>query len=125
MGVKPETKAMSQEHRKDQRHRTLKTGKISFCQGACVIDCVIRNMSDAGASLVVPTTVGIPDKFTLVDVHGGSRHPVTVAWRQGERMGVHFEDVQPPAPLRSAELPRAKAEYVARNSIRHHGLKAA
>jgi len=108
---------MSQDHRNDQRHRTLKTGKITFGDGACVIDCIIRNMSDAGASLIVPTTVGIPGKFTLIDVHGGTRHPVRVAWRQGERMGVHFEDTPVPAPLRTSGLPRARLKLVSRASI--------
>ncbi|HWV83403.1 MAG TPA: PilZ domain-containing protein [Hyphomicrobiaceae bacterium] len=118
---------MSQEHRTNQRHRTLKTGKITFGNGACVIDCVIRNMSDAGASLIVPTTVGIPGKFILVDVHGGSEHPVHIAWRQGERMGVHFDDVPVPAPLREREsvLPRAQPKLVARASIHPHALGTA
>lgn len=115
---------MSQDLRNMQRHRTLKTGRISFQDGACVIDCVIRNMSDAGASLVVPTTVGIPSAFTLVDVHGHTLHRVSVAWRQGDRMGVHFADVPPPAPLRGPTLPRVSARYVSRASI-HHAMDTA
>jgi hypothetical protein len=116
---------MSKELRTAQRHRTLKTGKISFSDGACVIDCVIRNMSDAGASLIVPTTVGIPNTFELVDVHGGSEHPVGVAWRQGDRMGVYFEDVPAPAPLRTSVLPRVRGRLVSRASIHHHTIDRA
>ncbi len=116
---------MSYEHRTNQRHRTLKTGKITFGNGACVIDCVIRNMSDAGASLIVPTTVGIPGKFSLVDVHGGTEHPVRVAWRQGERMGVHFEDIPVPAGLRTPTLPRVRPKLVTRASIHHRAFDTA
>ena len=116
---------MSYEHRTNQRHRTLKTGKITFGNGACVIDCVIRNMSDAGASLIVPTTVGIPGTFSLVDVHGGTEHPVRVAWRQGERMGVHFEDIPVPAALRTPTLPRVRPKLVTRASIHHHAFDTA
>ena len=56
--------------RSSQRQRVLKTGKIIFAGGSFSIDCTIRNISETGARLQVPTTVGIPDKFTLVDAHG-------------------------------------------------------
>jgi hypothetical protein len=73
------------------RQRTLKSGKIVFAGGSFSIDCTIRNLSETGARLQVPTTVAIPDKFTLVDAHGGTRRDVTVAWRKDDLVGVRFE----------------------------------
>ena len=73
------------------RQRVLKSGKIVFAGGSFSIDCTIRNVSDTGARLQVPTTVAIPDKFSLVDVQSGKRREVKVMWRKGDLIGVHFE----------------------------------
>lgn len=109
-------KSMEQEHRINPRHRTLKGGKIAYANDACVVDCVIRNLSTTGANLVVPMTVGIPGHFTLIDAHGGTRHPADVVWRKGDRIGVHFSDIpeEPVAP----RLPRAPRQFKARRDVR-------
>lgn len=106
---------MEQEHRIAPRHRTLKGGKIAYANDACVVDCVIRNLSLTGASLVVPMTVGIPSNFTLVDAHGGTRHPAQIVWRKGERVGVRFMD-SPDSPS-VAHLPRAARQFRPRRDI--------
>jgi hypothetical protein len=79
------------EKRNNQRRRVLKSGKIVFANGSFSVDCTIRNLSDTGARLQVPTSVAIPDRFTLVDVHGGTRHEALVVWRRGDLLGVRFE----------------------------------
>ncbi len=107
---------MEQEHRINPRHRTLKGGKISYANDTCVVDCVIRNLSLTGASLAVPMTVGIPSSFTLLDAHGGTRHPAQIVWRKGERIGVRFSDVPESSP--SARLPRAPRQFKPRRDIR-------
>jgi hypothetical protein len=48
------------EHRASRRQRVLKSGKIICANASIVIDCTIRNISESGAQLKVPTTVGIP-----------------------------------------------------------------
>src|SRR5262249_24103807 len=47
------------------RLRTLKAGKIVFDRRTCVIDCMVRNVSAAGACLEFPSTVGVPERFDL------------------------------------------------------------
>ena len=106
---------MTQEHRINPRHRTLKGGKIAYANDACVVDCVIRNLSETGASLVVPMTVGIPGRFTLVDAHGGTRHAAEVVWRRGDRIGVHFTDAEDSSP--KTHLPRAPRRFNPRRDI--------
>ena len=81
-----------EEKRIIRRQRVLKGGKIIFADGNSVVDCVIRNLSVAGARLVVPTTVGLPQEFTLLDSHSGRSYIAKVAWRRGETMGVEFSD---------------------------------
>jgi hypothetical protein len=47
------------------RQRVLKGGKIVFAGGSFSVDCTIRNLSETGARLQIPTTGPIPDRFHL------------------------------------------------------------
>lgn len=77
-----------EERRATPRLRTLKGGLILF-GSAPTFDCVIRNMSDVGALLVV-SPAGIPDEFTLVIKPEMRKRACRVVWRSADRMGVHF-----------------------------------
>ena len=72
------------EHRASRRQRVLKSGKIVYANGSIVVDCTIRNISETGAQLKVPTTVGIPDRFEFRAAMGGKGRAVTVVWRKGD-----------------------------------------
>jgi PilZ domain len=80
---------LTDEHRRTQRHRTLKPGTISFDRGAG-IDCLVRNVSETGACLEVASPVGIPDDFTLVMKADNLTRLCRVAWRSARRIGVSF-----------------------------------
>lgn len=80
---------MSDEPRDSQRHRTLKGGKIVVNDGFSTFDCTIRNMSEAGAKLVVTSSLPIPNRFELA-MHDGRRFPCEVAWRTETDIGVRF-----------------------------------
>lgn len=45
--------------------RVFKAGRISFNGGNSTIDCTVRGLSDAGASLDVVNSAGIPQRFKL------------------------------------------------------------
>jgi len=77
------------EHRKEQRQRTFKGGTISFDRAAG-IDCLVRNISKTGACLEIDTTVGIPEKFTLVIKPEYLKRNCQVVWRTAQKVGVHF-----------------------------------
>ncbi len=77
------------EHRVSQRLRTIKGGSILF-GFAPAIDCVIRNMSQTGAMLVVESPVGIPNDFTLLIKPELTKRACQVAWRKSDRIGVRF-----------------------------------
>lgn len=47
------------EHRRQPRLRTLKSGKIVFNKKSSVLDCTIRNLSGTGACLQVADPTGI------------------------------------------------------------------
>jgi PilZ domain len=79
------------EHKRYPRLRTLKAGKIVFDRNCCIIDCMVRNVSAAGACLHVPSTVGIPDRFDLVIAPEKYPRPCRVAWKDEKRVGVTFQ----------------------------------
>jgi hypothetical protein len=54
------------------------------------IDCIIRNMSDSGASLEVENPAGIPDDVTLLIRPEIVKRNCRVVWRRGRRIGVAF-----------------------------------
>ena len=79
-----------EEHRKAPRHRTYKAAHIAFAGHAATIDCVVRNLSDTGATLEVASPIGIPDEFDLVFKGDGSVRPCRVTWRKETKIGVDF-----------------------------------
>jgi hypothetical protein len=74
------------DRRMVSRNRVLKAGTIEFGGGA--VNCVVRNISIAGAALDVSNPTGIPEDFIRVD---GVRKFCHVNWRSGKRIGVSFD----------------------------------
>ena len=79
------------ERKRYPRLRALKSGKIVFDRRNCVIDCMVRNLSAGGACLVLPSTVGIPDRFDLVIRTETYPRSCRVAWKDDTRVGVTFQ----------------------------------
>ena len=75
------------KQRSAPRRRILKAATIEFSGGA--FSCVIRDRSDIGAMLDVPSPIGIPDHFTLAT--DGSHIPCRVVWRKATRIGILFQ----------------------------------
>lgn len=76
------------ERRTIPRLRALKGGLIIYGT-APTVECVIRNISKAGALLRVAPT-GIPDEFTLVIKPEMRKQPCRVVWRSVNQIGVNF-----------------------------------
>ena len=77
------------EKRTAQRSRVLKAGMIEFPGGA--FSCMVRNMSEAGAALDVPSLAGIPNEFSLLLPIEGLRFYCRSVWRNERRIGVTFD----------------------------------
>jgi len=83
------------ERRRQQRYRTLKSGKIVFHDRRSVIDCLVRNLSDRGSCLQVNTTVGIPNAFELLIDGEDESYPCKVIWTSKNRIGIEFLGSRP------------------------------
>ncbi len=75
--------------RKHPRWRTLKGGQIVWATGGPV-KCIIRNLSEGGASLEVHGPIP-HDTFDLIFDSDNSRYQCKVIWRQPPRIGVQFQ----------------------------------
>jgi hypothetical protein len=76
------------EKRIAQRRRVLKAGMIVFPGGT--FNCMIRNLSEQGAALDLPSLIAIPDDFTLVISDRGRAVFLPKRVAHERRIGVAF-----------------------------------
>ncbi|MEJ8475318.1 PilZ domain-containing protein [Roseibium algae] len=80
----------TENRRCNERRRTLKAARIVFAGLTQVFNCTIRNASDTGALLVLPSSIGVPNSFLLYVDNESTRRPAEVIWRREDRMGVRY-----------------------------------
>ena len=87
--------------------RTLLAGKVIYNFGQSTIDCVVRRLSDHGATISVESPLGIPRQFQLFIADEGMPRPCKVVWQSDKELGLEFElsdsrhqdrSAAPPAP---------------------------
>jgi hypothetical protein len=77
--------------RRSERHLTFKTARIVAHNHDYALECVVLNMSQHGACVLVPIGSRIEDRFTLFVDGSEEPHYCTVAWRDGSRIGVSYD----------------------------------
>ena len=91
--------------------RTLLAGKIISNYGQSSIDCVVRRVSERGATLTTESPLGIPAQFHLLIPGEGPPRSCKLIWQSGEELGLEFEvadAVEDTAPRRGA-MPERRA----------------
>jgi len=81
--------APNSNSRSKPRQGTLKEGRIIFNHRRSVIDCVVRNLSERGALLLVPHVAGIPQTFDFCV--GDETHAAHVVWAGKDRLGIAWD----------------------------------
>ena len=99
-----------------RRARTLFGAQIIFNNHMSSVDCVVRNISSSGASLVLADTLSVPNEFELHIPQKGRSYRARVVWRSGEGIGVEFHstDAKRPQEARLRELETENAQLKAR-----------
>ncbi len=82
------------EHSLAPRGRTFLAGKIISNFGQSSIDCVIRRISDDGATIEVESVFGVPDHFHLRIPHEDQPRPCQRKWQSEKQIGVAFEAIE-------------------------------
>ena len=77
------------ERRKLTRTRVLKGAKMLLGKSS-VIDCVARDLTNGGAGLEVPNTIGLPETVDLTLTAGHSTRRSRLVWRKLNKAGVEF-----------------------------------
>ena len=78
------------ERRKIARSRVLKGAKLLIGSSTSMIDCVVRNVTNAGARIQIANTVDLPDDLGLTLDGGHTVRPCRVVWRSVTETGVQF-----------------------------------
>jgi hypothetical protein len=86
---------MTEERRNTARRKVLKGARISYRHLGTSTECTVRNLSGAGACLLVTSSVGVPNEFDLVLGDGTIRH-CQIAWRTVDKIGVAFTETAAP-----------------------------
>ena len=97
------------EKRTSQRLRSFLKGRVVFNGGQTSLECLIRDLSSAGARLELSASVTLPDRFELYLPHRDTTSKVHVQWRRGSQIGVAFDHVET-APV----MPAAPQDVAAR-----------
>ena len=76
------------------RGRTFLTGKVIFNFGQSTIDCVVRRITDDGASIELESGLGVPEHFQLSIASERALLPCKLVWQSEKQLGVTFETRQ-------------------------------
>ena len=114
-----EQQSPRQERRKRQRSPSYMGGQITTDRRLISIDCVVRNMSGAGAKLVVPNATLLPDEFELHIAKRESASRVRARWRRERELGVEVISLA----ASDAPVPLALARRIKRLEAENAGLK--
>jgi hypothetical protein len=89
-GTNSDNVAVSEERRSDRRRRVLKGANIYFNKGYAAFDCIVKNLSDAGAMVKMEDSSGLPGVFEFAIKGEDARRPACISWRQSGKAGIRF-----------------------------------
>lgn len=99
------------ERRRSARQKSLLRGCIYFNNRRSAVDCLVRDISPAGARLIFSEAVSVPEAFDLYIPHKETTLRARVQWRHGDEVGAIFgKDLA----LSSAPVPSSDRELVRR-----------
>ena len=79
------------EKRRNFRKSFERRAWIDFEDGARPLDCVLGNLSETGAKLIIPSGLELPDEFVLrLTPDGRVARKCRIAWKAGGEAGVAF-----------------------------------
>jgi hypothetical protein len=78
------------DQRSSKRSRTFLDGRIIFNNRSSVINCTVRDLSDAGARIVFGHAILIPTEFEFEIPRKGLSVWARVMWSNGREHGVKF-----------------------------------
>ena len=91
------------------RNRTFLKADLDVSGGLSSLSCIVKDLSDTGARLVLSDGVVLPETFRLRLPKPDRWVHVSVRWRRGEFVGVHFDD---PSQAAHSDEPASEADRI-------------
>jgi hypothetical protein len=83
------------ERRRSSRRDVTLGGRLFFGLAGLSIDCVIRDLSDHGARVAVPSAAWkAPKEIHLLSLREGRVYSGEVVWNRGRYLGLNFSQVR-------------------------------
>jgi hypothetical protein len=102
------------ERRRSNRRNCTLGGRLFFGLAGLSIDCIIRDISDHGARVAVPSaTWKAPKAVHLLSLREGQVYSGEVVWNRGRYLGLNFSSVQPVSAVADPMLAPVKAAWAA------------
>lgn len=96
------------EPRRYKRQRTrLRAGRVADSSNTFLCDCLISDMSPAGARLKLPAEVDLPEEIVLFDELENTVALASLRWRSGCNAGIQYDVPPAKAALFSQNRQRA------------------
>jgi PilZ domain-containing protein len=98
------------ERRHAQRKKSFLRGCVYFNKRRGAMDCLIRDLSEAGARIIFSSAVNVPDVVELYIPQKEETIRARVKWRHGDEVGLAF----PAAASRAAAAPAEAGDLAQR-----------
>ena len=92
------------ERRAHKRKRVIFGAKASPVGKAATRDCVVRNLSEAGACIEIADIHTLPDDIALTIARKGRSYAARVVWSHDNAAGVALMSDAPPIAAASCDL---------------------
>jgi hypothetical protein len=106
------------ERRRSSRRDCTLGGRLFYGLAGLSIDCVIRDISDHGARIAVPSAAWkAPKEIHLLSLREGKVYSGQVVWNRGRYLGLNFSAVQPAEALTDPMQAPIKAAWAAARTL--------
>ncbi|MFC0243417.1 PilZ domain-containing protein [Rhodopseudomonas telluris] len=78
------------DRRKTRRDKVVYGGIATVSDRGATRDCVVRNISETGATIEFGSAAGLPEQIALTVPRKARTYPSTVVWRRGNVAGLAF-----------------------------------
>lgn len=78
------------EQRQSNRVRSFLRGEAVHSNGSSRTECTVRDLSDTGARVEIPTSVTLPEYFEIVIPLKNITRRARIVWRHGGEIGILF-----------------------------------
>jgi hypothetical protein len=106
------------ERRRSSRRDCTLGGRLFYGLAGLSIDCIIRDISDHGARIAVPSAAWkAPKEIHLLSLREGKVYSGQVVWNRGRYLGLNFSVVQPAEALTDPLQAPIKAAWAAARTL--------